>query len=85
LRRVATLVAHEASQSTVLEAIAVEAGSSFAPPAIQLVRYERDRSATVLARCGAEPSVGAGRWTPRARVCLPRCSKPADRPDRANH
>jgi signal transduction histidine kinase len=70
LRRVATLVAHEASPSTVLEAIAVEAGSSFAPAAIQLVRYERDRSTTVLARCGAEPSAGAGRWTPQGASVL---------------
>jgi signal transduction histidine kinase len=70
LLRVATLVAHEASQSTVFEAIAVETGRLFAPAAIQLVRYERDHSTTVLARCGAEPSVGAARWTPQGASVL---------------
>jgi GAF domain-containing protein len=52
LRRVATLVAHEASQSAVFTAIAEEIGRLLGTEEIQMLRFEEDRSALVMARWG---------------------------------
>ena len=59
LRRVATLIAREAAPGAVLEAITLEASELFAPAAIQLARYERDGSATILAGSAADRRDGA--------------------------
>jgi PAS domain S-box-containing protein len=52
LRRVATLVAREAPQAEVFTAIAEEIGHLLATEEIQMLRYEADTSAVVVARWG---------------------------------
>jgi signal transduction histidine kinase len=49
LRRVATLVAHDASPSEVFDAVAAEAGRLLGADSTRLLRYETDGSATVVA------------------------------------
>ncbi|MEN3313109.1 MAG: hypothetical protein V7645_2438, partial [Actinomycetota bacterium] len=53
LRRVATVVAREASQAEVFTAIAEEIGQLFGTEEIRMLRYEDDRSAIVVAGSGA--------------------------------
>jgi PAS domain S-box-containing protein len=52
LRRVATLVAREASQTEVFTAIAEEIGQLLGTEEIRMLRYEEDDSARVVARWG---------------------------------
>ena len=52
LRRVATLVAHEASPSEVFAAVAEELGRLLEGDAARLVRFDEDETATVVARWG---------------------------------
>jgi signal transduction histidine kinase/CHASE3 domain sensor protein len=52
LRRVATLVAHEASQTKVFTAIAEQIGQLLGTEEIRMLRYENDRSAAVVASWG---------------------------------
>jgi GAF domain-containing protein len=52
LRRVATLVAREASQAEVFTAIAEEIGRLLGTEETRMLRYEEDRSAVVTARWG---------------------------------
>jgi GAF domain-containing protein len=52
LRRVATLVAHEAAQAEVFTAIAEEIGQLLGSEGIRMVRYDDDRTAVVLASSG---------------------------------
>jgi len=53
LRRVATLVAHEASQAEVFTAITEECAQLFGAENIGMLRYECDRTQVVLASSGA--------------------------------
>jgi PAS domain S-box-containing protein len=53
LRRVATLVAREASQAEVFTAIAEETGQLFGTEQIEIMRYEELHSAVVVASSGA--------------------------------
>jgi GAF domain-containing protein len=57
LRRVATLVAREASQAEVFTAIAEEIGRSLGTEEIRMVRYEDERSAIVVASSGVAEDV----------------------------
>jgi len=57
LRRVATLVAREASQSEVFTAIAEEIGRLLGTEEIRMVRYEDERSAIVVASSGEAENV----------------------------
>jgi PAS domain S-box-containing protein len=59
LRRVATLVAHDASQAEVFTAISESAGQLLGTEEIRMMRYEDERSAVVVARWG-----GAGDLMP---------------------
>ena len=52
LRRVATLVAREASQAEVFTAIAEEIGQLLGTEEIRMVRYEDERSAIVAGQLG---------------------------------
>jgi signal transduction histidine kinase len=63
LRRVATLVAREASQADVFTAIAEEIGQLLGSEGIRMLRYEDDREAVVVANSGTFKDgapVGAG-------------------------
>jgi GAF domain-containing protein len=65
LRRVATLVAREASQSEVFTAIAEEIGRLLGTEEIRMVRYEDERSAIVVASSGeAEDLLPVGTRVP---------------------
>ena len=55
LRRVATLVAEESSPSEVFAAVAAEVGQLMAIDSSRVVRYESDRTATVVAAWNLEP------------------------------
>jgi GAF domain-containing protein len=57
LRRVATLVAREASQAEVFTAIAEEIGQSVGTEEIRMFRYEDERSAMVMASSGEAEDV----------------------------
>jgi GAF domain-containing protein len=57
LRRVATLVAREASQAEVFTAIAEEIGQLLGTEEIRMMRYDADRSARVMARWGGPGDV----------------------------
>jgi signal transduction histidine kinase len=57
LRRMATLVAREASQAEVFGAIAEEIGRLIDAQAIRMLRYERDESAVVVASWGVDGDV----------------------------
>jgi GAF domain-containing protein len=52
LRRVATLVASQASQAEVFEAVAIEIGKLLGTEVIRMVRYEDDRAGVVVASAG---------------------------------
>jgi GAF domain-containing protein len=52
LRRVATVVAREASQATVFTAIAEEIGQLLGTEEIRMLRYEEERSAVIVASWG---------------------------------
>jgi signal transduction histidine kinase len=57
LRRVATLVAREASQAEIFSAIAEESGRLIGAQAIRMLRYERDETALVVASWGVDGDV----------------------------
>jgi signal transduction histidine kinase len=57
LRRMATLVAREASQAEVFGAIAEEIGRLIRAQAIRMLRYERDDTAVVVASWGVDGDV----------------------------
>ncbi len=52
LRRVATLVAHQAPQTDIFSAMAEECVRLFGPPLIEMIRYDGD-SAVVVGSTGA--------------------------------
>ncbi|AGZ44052.1 GAF domain-containing protein [Actinoplanes friuliensis] len=58
LLRVAALVAHQAGQTEIFEAVATEAARLIQDEATTLVRYEGDRTFTVLAHCNGPVPVG---------------------------
>ena len=60
LRRVATLVAREASQEEVFTAIAQEIGQLFGSDEIRMLRYDGDRSAVVVASSGHQSAFPVG-------------------------
>ena len=98
LRRVATLVAHEAPQAEIFAAIAEEIGRLLGADYIRMVRFEDDRLAVVVASAGATEDALPGRLARCAggRQCglarLPDAAAGTDRrlphgerPDRAEH
>ncbi len=60
LRRVATLVAQDASQSEVFTAVAREVGLLLVTDVIRMVRYDDDRTAVVVASSGHEDHFPVG-------------------------
>jgi PAS domain S-box-containing protein len=65
LRRVATLVARQSPQGDVFSAIAEEIGRLLGVDAIEMVRYDEDRVAAVMASCGTlAPSLPIGTRAP---------------------
>jgi GAF domain-containing protein len=72
LRRVATLVARGVPAAGVFAAVAQEVGNVLGADATNIVRFEPDGAATVLARVGAHPDefpIGS-RWTPEPPLAL---------------
>ena len=63
LRRVATLVAREASPTDVFAAVAHEAAALLTAPLVAMVRYEPDTTATVIAASREEPFPVGTNWT----------------------
>jgi PAS domain S-box-containing protein len=63
LRRVATLVAQEASPTEVFAAVAEGVARILGVPAISMIRFESDRAATKIAGWGESPFPVGTRWT----------------------
>lgn len=64
LRRVATLAARDTDPATIFSAVAEEVANVIGVPAISLVRFERDGSATKIAGWGSSPLEVGTRWVP---------------------
>jgi PAS domain S-box-containing protein len=63
LRRVATLVAQQASPTEVFAAVAEGVARILGVPAISMIRFESDRAATKIAGWGESPFPVGTRWT----------------------
>ena len=63
LRRVATLVAEAAPPAKIFEAVADEVAHILELNTVEIVRYEPDGTATVIAASGDHPFSVGSRWT----------------------